>query len=138
MPPTLASDSSKPHGDTHTFFDMPKISGLFEPFHVPVEVFQPIVEKGIVVSDCPQVAEEELHVHCVESNNGDKCSYVDLCHRVAQNKWASTFRKQPLEIIQGCKDCCYGFFIAFLIGRGVRLVDTDAEFRLQPRRNFVD
>ena len=54
----------------YVFLYVPELSGVFEPFHVVIQVFQPVIDDWVIMSYCANIALEVAHINRIKSYNG--------------------------------------------------------------------
>lgn len=58
--------------------DVIKVGRLLELWVLPVQLPHPLVQRRVATANIPNIALEVLHVHRIESDDGDKQADIDL------------------------------------------------------------
>jgi len=101
--------------------DVLKLGRVAEGGQVPVQLPEPLVQRGVSRPDVAQVALEVLHVHDVEADDGRVQSDVSLGDVLAEIVWARGRGQvlfDPVERVEELRD---GFFV-----RGLRAAEPRA------------
>src|SRR3954468_8184421 len=81
--------------------DMLEIRRLLERLDIPIQVFEVVVQKRVIVPDGAKIALKMLHVDCVEPDQCRIRADVDFGELCTENIRAAAVSEQLLKFVEG-------------------------------------